>query len=336
MSSPRRPVATYQMEKFEVFSCGHWSCLKFRLNAEDHGLRMSQAGSYRSVIKHANTLCEICTAAAQLREVLFTRSLPTPTLPQHVSPPSRQDSLEWEDQDQTITKPESVRCKSDSLASPQPLDGSTTQSTADRNVEVAATLAALEGRPKKSEARGCWQPFGAFFEKAQELSSQVLESVGDYWDAVKSIPEDLKSRREDMEHVQACLRHSRYIEEQGGNPSELFSRRIVVSTLGESVEVVGLGIALASSTAASPSVRSAIYPASPPVTLDLERDRGSLGFSLGWGALRCCNVPEVLPAIEGTEPGPRRRVVKPRAKDLRRRKTGPRTRMPRKVDGRLR
>ncbi|KAK3633156.1 hypothetical protein LTR56_015932 [Elasticomyces elasticus] len=339
MSTPRRPEATYQMEKFEVFSCGHWSCLKLRLNAEDHGLRMSQAGSYRSVVKHANTLCEECTAAAQLRDFLFKRSLPKPTLPQQVSPPTRQYSSEWEDQDQTITKPESVRCRPDSRTSTLPLDGSTAHSNATRDLALAATFAALEGRSRKCKARGCLQPLNAFLEKAHGFSSQVLESVGEYWDAVQSIPEDIRTwreetrtRREDTEHVQACVRHSRYIEEQGGNPDEIFGARTVVSD----VEPVGLGIALLPSTPASPFAPSAIYPASPPVTLDLERDRGSIGFLLGWGALRCCNVPEVQPAIAGTEPGPRRRVVKPRAKDLRRRKTGPRTRMPRKVDGRLR
>ncbi|KAK3665155.1 hypothetical protein LTR22_003962 [Elasticomyces elasticus] len=334
MSTPRRPEPTYQMEKFEVFSCGHWSCLKLRLNAEDHGLRVSQAGSYRSVVKHANTLCEECTAAVQLREALFTRSLPTPTLPQQVSP---QYSSQWEDQDQTITKPDSVRCKLDSCNSTLPLDDSAAQSNGERNVEVAATLAALEGRSKKSKARGCWQPFAAFVDTAQEYTSQALESVGDYWEAVKSMPEDLKSwredtksRRKDTEHAQACIRHSRFIEEQGGNPDEIFGLRTVVSD----IEPVGLSIALGSS---SPSASSAICPLSPPVTLDLERDRGSIGFSLGWGPLRCCNDDsEMLPAIAGTEPGPRRRVVKPRARDLRRRKTGPRTRMPRKVDGRLR
>ncbi|KAK5708434.1 hypothetical protein LTR97_000975 [Elasticomyces elasticus] len=344
MPAPRRPETTYQMEKFEVFSCGHWSCLKLRLNAEDQGLRMSQAGSYQSVVKHANTLCEICTAAAQLREVLFTQPLPTPTLPQQVSPPPRQYSAEWEDQDQTITKPESVRCKPASrLLSTLPLDDSAAQSNADRDVAVAATLAALEGRPKKSKARGCWQPFAAFLDTAQEYSSQALEFVGDYWEAVTSIPEDIRTwredtraRREDTEHAQACVRYSRFIEEQGGNPNELFSRRIAVLTPDNNVEAVGLGIALGTSAAASPSAPSTICPLSPPVTLDLERDRGSIGFSLGWGALRCCNVPEVLPAITASEPGPRRRVVKPRARDLRRRKTGPRTRMPRKVDGRSR
>ncbi|KAK4949328.1 hypothetical protein LTR10_011946 [Elasticomyces elasticus] len=328
MSTPREPEAIYHIEKVEIFACDHWSCLKLRLNAEDHGLRMSQAGSYRSVVKHANTLCEECTAAVQLREVLFTRSHLTPTLPQHFSPPARKYSSEWEDQDQTITNPEPVRCKSDSCASTFPLDGSAAQSNADRDVEVAATLAALEGRSKKSKARGCWQPFAAFLDTAQEYTSQALESVGEYWDAVQSIPEDIRTwkedtrtRREDTEHAQAC------IEEQGGNLNEIFGARTVVSD----VEAVGLGIALAASAATSPSC-----PLSPPVTLDLERDRGSIGFSLGWGALRCCNVPEVLPAIAGTEPGPRRQVVKPRARDLRRRKTGPRTRMPRKVDGRSR
>ncbi|KAK5743092.1 hypothetical protein LTR17_002852 [Elasticomyces elasticus] len=343
MSTPRKPEATYQVEKVEVFACGHWSCLKLRLNAEDHGLRVSQAGSYRSVVKHANTLCEECTAAVLLRELLLTRSLPTPTLPHQVSPSTRQYSSEWEDQDQTITKPESVRCKPDSYASTLPLDGSTAQLDAGRNVEVAATLATLEGRSKKSKARGCWQPFAGFLDTAQEYTSQVLESVGEYRDAVQSIPEDIRTwkedirtRKEDIEHAQACARHSRFIEDQGGNPDEIFGARTVVSESEGSVEPVGLGIALLPSTPASPFAPSATCPLSPPVTLDLERDRGSIGFSLGWGALRCCNVPEVLPAIAGTELGPGRRVVQPRAKDLRRRKTGPRTRMPRKVDGRSR
>ncbi|KAK4898760.1 hypothetical protein LTR27_003933 [Elasticomyces elasticus] len=330
MSTPRKPEATYQFEKVEVFACGHWLCLKLRLNAQDHGLRMSRAGRYGFFKKHETRLCDECTAAVRLRELQLAQSLRTPT---QVSSPPRQYPSEWEDHNQTITKPESVRCSSDCHASTLPLDGSAAQSDADRNVEVAATLAALEGRSKKSKARGCWQPFGAFFEKAQELSSQVLESVGDYWDAVKSIPEDIRTwredtrtRREDTEHAQACARHSRFIEDQGGNPDEIFGARTVVSD----VEPVGLGIGLV------PSAPPTICPASPPVTLDLERDRGSIGFSLGWGALRCCNVPEVLPAIAGTEPGPRRQVVKPRAKDLRRRKTGPRTRMPKRVDGRLR
>ncbi|KAK5746672.1 hypothetical protein LTR17_000688 [Elasticomyces elasticus] len=268
----------YHLEKFEVFSCGHWSCLKLRLNTEDHGLRMSQAGGYRSVVKHANTLCKECTAAAQLRDFLFKRSLPKPTLPQQVSPLTRQYSSEWEDQDQTITKPEPVRCKSDSHSSTLPLDGSAAQSDADQNVEIAATLAALEGRSKKSKARGCLQPFAALLDTAQECTSQVLESVGDYWEAVKSIPEDIRTwredtrtRREDTEHAQACVRHSRFIEEQGGNLDEMFGARTVVVD----IEPVGLGIALLPSATASP----ATCPLSPPVTLDLERDRGSIGFS---------------------------------------------------------